>query len=91
MRPPRPGRRPSRPEPAPGEERQPAGGQDGAEAAAGRLVGVVKVKGAGEQLVEGPTKMGRSRVVDITLTVYQLVHPGMGRQAADRFAAVLEG
>ena len=27
----------------------------------------------------------------ITLTVYQHVHPGMGRQAADRFAALLEG
>jgi integrase len=25
----------------------------------------------------------------ITLTVYQHVHPGMGRQAADRFAALL--
>jgi integrase len=27
----------------------------------------------------------------ITLTVYQHVHPGMGRQAADRFAALLGG
>jgi integrase len=27
----------------------------------------------------------------ITLTVYQHVHPGMGLQAADRFAALLEG
>jgi integrase len=27
----------------------------------------------------------------ITLTVYQHVHPGMGRQAADRFGALLEG
>ncbi len=27
----------------------------------------------------------------ITLTVYQHVHPGMGSQAADRFAALLEG
>ena len=156
-----------------------------------RSVGVVKAKGAGEQLVEGPTKTGRARVVDldsgtvaalcayraargllaldlvrdsalvlsnldgthrhperfsrrfagqvaqarrvlgeerllvirlhdlrhtyasllladgvpvkvvserlghasatITLTVYQHVHPGMGREAADRFAALLEG
>ena len=156
-----------------------------------RSVGVVKTKGAGERLVEGPTKTGRSRVVDldsgtvaalrayraargllaldlvrdsalvlsnfdgthrhperfsrhfaghiararralgeerlpvirlhdlrhthatllladgvpvkvvserlghasatITLTVYQHVHPGMGREAADRFAALLEG
>jgi integrase len=27
----------------------------------------------------------------IALTVYQHVHPGMGRQAADRFAALLKG
>jgi integrase len=27
----------------------------------------------------------------ITLAVYQHVHPGMGRQAADRFAALLGG
>jgi integrase len=27
----------------------------------------------------------------ITFTVYQHVHPGMGREAADRFAALLEG
>jgi integrase len=27
----------------------------------------------------------------ITLTVYQHVHPGMGREAADRFAVLLEG
>ena len=27
----------------------------------------------------------------ITLTVYQHVHPGMGREAADRFAALIEG
>jgi integrase len=27
----------------------------------------------------------------ITPTVYQHVHPGMGREAADRFAALLEG
>jgi integrase len=156
-----------------------------------RSVGVVKTKGAGEQLVEGPTKTGQSRVVDldagtvatlrsyraargrltldlvrdsalvlsdldgthrhperfsrrfagqvaqarkalgeeqlpvirlhdlrhtpatllladgvpvkvvserlghasamITLTVYQHVHPGMGREAAERFAALLDG
>lgn len=31
-------------------------------------VGVVKTEGAGEKLVEGPTKTGRSRVVDL--------HPG---------------
>jgi integrase len=27
----------------------------------------------------------------LALTVHQHVHPGMGRQAADRFAALLEG
>jgi integrase len=30
-----------------------------------RSLGVVKAKGAGEQLVEGPTKTGQARVVDI--------------------------
>src|ERR671933_2543383 len=30
-----------------------------------RSIGVVKDKGAGERLVEGPTKTGRSRVVDL--------------------------
>jgi integrase len=30
-----------------------------------RSVGVVKDKGAGEQLIEGPTKTGQSRVVDL--------------------------
>ena len=27
----------------------------------------------------------------VTLTVHQHVHPGMGREAAGRFAALLEG
>ena len=27
----------------------------------------------------------------ITLTVYQHVHPGMGRETVDRFGALLEG
>ena len=30
-----------------------------------RSVGVVKIKSAGERLVEGPTKTGRSRVVEL--------------------------
>jgi integrase len=30
-----------------------------------RSVGVVKTKGCGEQVVEGPTKTGQSRVVDL--------------------------
>ena len=35
-------------------------------------------------------RLGHARAM-ITLTVYQHVHPGMGRQAADRFAALLDG
>jgi integrase len=35
-------------------------------------------------------RLGHASAI-ITLTVYQHVHPGMGRQAADRFAALLEG
>jgi hypothetical protein len=35
-------------------------------------------------------RLGRASAT-ITLNVYQHVHPGMGRQAADRFAALLEG
>jgi integrase len=27
----------------------------------------------------------------VTLTVYQQVHPGMGRQAAERYASLLRG
>ena len=37
-----------------------------------------------------PERLGRASAT-ITLTVYQHVHPGMGREAADRFAALLEG
>ncbi|WP_261326480.1 hypothetical protein [Modestobacter marinus] len=37
-----------------------------------------------------PRAAGHANVT-ITLTVYQHVHPGMGRQAAARFAALLEG
>jgi integrase len=35
-------------------------------------------------------RLGHSNAT-ITLTVYQHVHPGMGREAADRFAALLDG
>ena len=54
-----------------------------------RSLGVVKAKGAGEQLVEGPTKTGQARVVDIdadtvaALRAYraarrlQSAHPGV--------------
>ena len=34
-------------------------------------------------------RLGHARAT-ITFTVYQHLHPGMGRQAADRFAALLE-
>ncbi|MGR6964288.1 tyrosine-type recombinase/integrase [Geodermatophilus sp. URMC 61] len=47
-------------------------------------------------LAEGvPVKVVSERLghasASITLTVYQHVHPGMGREAADRIAALLEG
>jgi integrase len=42
-----------------------------------------------------PVKVGSERLghanATLTPTVYQHVHPGMGRQAADRFAALLGG
>jgi integrase len=38
---------------------------DAARLAVRRSVGVVKTKGAGEQLIEGPTKTGWSRVVNL--------------------------
>lgn len=38
---------------------------DAGRVAVRRSVGVVKAKGAGEQLIEGPTKTGRSGVVDL--------------------------
>ena len=36
-----------------------------------------------------PERLGHANAT-ITLTVYQHVHPGMGREAADRFAALLD-
>src|SRR3712207_1010408 len=48
-----------------------------------RSVGVVKDKGAGERLVEGPTKTGQSRVVDLdtgtvaALRAYRAVRGGL--------------
>jgi integrase len=39
---------------------------------------------------QGSERLGHADAM-ITLTVYQHVHPGMGRQAADRFAALLKG
>ncbi len=38
-----------------------------------------------------PSQPGGVLHAATTLTVYQHVHPGMGREAADRFAALLEG
>ena len=45
---------------------------------------------AGEPVKVVSERLGHASAT-ITLTVYQHVHPGMGRQAADRFAALLEG
>jgi integrase len=44
-----------------------------------RSVGVVKAKGAGERLVKGPTKTGRTRVVDLdsgTVAALRAYRPG---------------
>jgi hypothetical protein len=40
---------------------------------------------------EGRPRASEHAGATITLTVYQHVHPGMGREAAERFAALLEG
>ncbi|SFT53928.1 Phage integrase family protein [Geodermatophilus amargosae] len=45
---------------------------------------------AGEPVKVVSERLGHASAT-ITLTVYQHVHPGMGRQAADRFAALLRG
>ena len=45
---------------------------------------------AGEPVKVVSERLGHASAI-ITLTVYQHVHPGMGRQAADRFAALLRG
>ena len=45
---------------------------------------------AGEPVKVVSERLGHANAT-ITLTVYQHVHPGMGREAADRFAALLEG
>ena len=45
---------------------------------------------AGEPVKVVSERLGHANAT-ITLTVYQHVHPGMGRQAADRFAALLDG
>ena len=43
------------------------------------------------EIMKSTTKFKAIASATITLTVYQHVHPGMGREAADRFAALLEG
>jgi len=51
-----------------------------------RSVGVVKAKGAGERPVEGPTKTGRSRVVDLdagTVAALRAHRAARGRLALD--------
>ena len=45
---------------------------------------------AGEPVKVVSERLGHASAT-ITLTVYQHVHPGRGRQAADRFAALLDG
>jgi integrase len=45
---------------------------------------------AGEPVKVVSERLGHANAT-ITLTVYQHVYPGMGRQAADRFAALLDG
>jgi integrase len=45
---------------------------------------------AGEPVKVVSERLGHASAT-ITLTVYQHVYPGMGRQAADRFAAPLRG
>jgi integrase len=55
-----------------------------------RSVGMVKTKGAGEQLVEGPTKTGRARVVDIdsdTVAALRAYRRTRGSLALERDAA----
>ena len=52
--------------------------------------------GLTEHIADGvPVKVVSERLghasATITLTVYQHVHPGMGREAAERFAALLDG
>lgn len=44
----------------------------------------------GEPVKVASERLGHANAT-ITLSVYQHVHPGMGRQAADRFAALLRG
>jgi integrase len=45
---------------------------------------------AGEPVKVASERLGHASAT-ITITVCQQVHPGMGRQAADRFAALLRG
>jgi integrase len=45
---------------------------------------------AGEPVKVVSERLGHANAT-VTLTVCQHVHPGMGRQAADRFAALLRG
>ena len=44
----------------------------------------------GAQVKSVSERLGHATAT-ITLTIHQHVHPGMGREAADRFAALLEG
>jgi integrase len=48
------------------------------------------LRAAGEPVKVASERLGHANAI-ITLTVHQHVHSGMGRQAADRFAALLNG
>ena len=60
-----------------------------------RSVGTVKHKGAGEELVEGPTKTGQSRVVDLdagtvaALRAYRTARGGVSPDLVRNTAVVL--
>jgi integrase len=54
----------------------------------GRRSGLLLAAGVPVEVVS--ERLGHANAT-ITLTVHQHVHPGMGREAADRFAALLEG
>nr|WP_275586542.1 site-specific integrase [Geodermatophilus normandii] len=62
-----------------------------------RSVGTVKDKGAGQRLVEGPTRSGQSRVVDLdggTVAALRVYRAGRGQVSVDLvrdFALVLSG
>jgi integrase len=65
-------------------------GNAATEMTAGRHTHATLLLAAGEPVKVVSERLGHANAT-ITLTVYQHVHPGMGRQAADRFAALVDG